>query len=498
MLNEHLKWTDITDFTKGLWSASSSFLMPPDAFQTMQDCYPQAGGGLRAFFKPTQFPTTGLPSDGSYLPQAIINVVYPYTLGFATGYLLIMVKSDLSYLRAYWYHGQDVSATWVLKKTWGPRPVGSFLGSWSWMSTYKPTDAFPRVAVTIVGLGSSATDGDGMWLYRPDNDTWYASQRSGANLSVSGPVIEYQDRLVASYIETINYTDPGGIDFPAANFITVSAGSQQVKAPASLVPFAPSALLVPLTNDYWFGIEGDITDPIIRQMGTTHHPAREHHCVETDHGVIFHEEGKGFYGAQSMGSVYEHLDFQLEPYPAPATALSARHGFADGFGFVFAPGGRVYDSETRAWFTINELTSISPRAEVFHYDSTAQGIFAMKQVSGFDLPRFPVSDQSSARYSSYTVKTAPFHEADGRQVVIREVQVFVKSLNSAASVAVTVNGTTRTASSIGTGQKFLSFLFHERGQYLDVQVVSASNTSGEAPIMEAMRIGVRSDGHQLR
>jgi hypothetical protein len=83
--------------------------------------------------------------------------------------------------------------------------------------------------------------------------------------------------------------------------------------------------------------------------------------------------------------------------------------------------------------------------------------------------------------------------------VVREVEVACRSFNTAATIAVTVGSVTRTSPALGTGSNVVKFGFPaQRGEYLDVQVVANSNTTSEAPMIEAIRVGTRSDSHRLR
>jgi len=111
----------------------------------------------------------------------------------------------------------------------------------------------------------------------------------------------------------------------------------------------------------------------------------------------------------------------------------------------------------------------------------------------------PVEERSSARAESYRIKTAPLQAGSGRQAVIREVEVMVKSFHASSTVAVTINGSTQTSAAIPVGTNVVRFPFNQRGEYLDVQIAPASNASGyEAPVLEQFRVGVRNDGHTVR
>lgn len=102
---------------------------------------------------------------------------------------------------------------------------------------------------------------------------------------------------------------------------------------------------------------------------------------------------------------------------------------------------------------------------------------------------------SDLRESSFTWQSAPLRDPTGRSVEIREVQVYAKSYDANATIAVTVNGVVKTQV-VGDkgipGSDQLSFLFREHAENLDVTLVSTAGTAGnEAPTVQAVRIGWR-------
>src|SRR5258708_3229569 len=69
-VDSHLQRQEIRDFTGGLWTAQDQ-LIPPNGAATMTDCYPVKQGGLRAWFKPVSFPTTGVVNTTNESPRAV-------------------------------------------------------------------------------------------------------------------------------------------------------------------------------------------------------------------------------------------------------------------------------------------------------------------------------------------------------------------------------------------------------------------------------------------
>lgn len=152
-------------------------------------------------------------------------------------------------------------------------------------------------------------------------------------------------------------------------------------------------------------------------------------------------------------------------YVKVSDSLSGYGDWAAGPEFDIAASGR--DTPGRVFFAHTEGAA-----------STVGGYYA------FD---------DSDREGSFTFKTAPLRDPSGRSVEIREVQVYARSYDANATVAITVNGTTKTQTISSPGRQQLTFLFRERGETLDVQLVSTAGapSANEAPTIETVRIGWR-------
>jgi hypothetical protein len=201
---------------------------------------------------------------------------------------------------------------------------------------------------------------------------------------------------------------------------------------------------------------------------------------------------------ENMAASFQRLDDALEPWDA-----DWRQGFGYQNGYLFAPYGRTFDFATGSWFTMSAMVDCpnsfeQPSPGVNGIPTVRSMIFPEYKASGTILT-LPIEERTSARVGSYRIKTAPLQAGNGRQVVIREVELMVKSFHAASTVAVTVDGVTRTSAAIPVGTNVIRIPFKARGEYLDVQVVPASNNAGtEAPVLEKFRVGVRPDGHTVR
>lgn len=496
--NQHLTWTEFRDFTPGLHTADSSFLMPVEAFQVMEDAQPQPGGGLRAFYKAntSYLDTTGIVSA----TNERITWVQPFLE--STGYSYLMFTKHVSTGLLKGYTRAVGASSWTNSKSFTAHGDGFLNGGVHNVTTYWNNNSTLTTPASswFVGTVHNKSDGteDGWYLVYP-NGTW-TRVTAGAALFYGSTIVQYQARMVGSRLNQIWWSDPGSTTEPDAdNYLLLQSGKNDVNdIITSLHPYSPSSLLVSTHGSGWFVIDGDITDPVVREMGKGRHPYYHQKMVTTPTGVIFAEPGKGVFITQSMAADFERLDTQLEMFDM---SLGHGYGFAYHNGLLFAPAGRVLDFETGAWFTLSD----SPDNIIAH-EATPPTVNSVDLSSGVILPQFKASgnivqyelDDTSQRNPRMRVKTAPLQAGNGRQIVIREVEVFTKAFNADSTVTVTVGGVAREFA-VASGADVTRFNFNARGEYLDVEVLLESNNSSiEAPILESFRVGVRGDGHNTR
>jgi len=496
--NDHLTWDEIRDFSGGIYT-SADFLMPASGFQVMQDCYPRGKTGLRAFFKPTTLPTTGIGSTTLERPCAISPLIT------STGIAYLLLTRVLSTGQMKGYHMPVGGSSWTLDKTFTAHTGGTNNGAIATVCTYH--DNTNSINAWIVGVTHNKDDGteDGWWEVTQAG-TW---TRINATQFAGPTQIQYQSRIVGGVLNTLWWTDPGAVATPpAANFLTVQSGNNDVRdIITALIPYSPTSLLVGTVGSGWWVIEGDITDPVVRQMGLDHSMQQVQKCVTTQNGAVFTDPTSGVYMTRNMAATFDRLDPQLAPLVPITNTDSYVTGFGYLGGFLFAPGGRVTNLDDQSgWFTLSAASGSTPVYAFFEQVDISvngvampRGVIAPQYCSGFVLNIYSLDESSGgSRYETYTVKTAPIRNDKGRWMHIREVQVDLDCFGSASTVAVTVNGTTRTSATLPAGTNELSFLFDERARYLDVQVVPNSNTNAvEAPVIEAIRIATRSDAHQI-
>lgn len=466
--------------------------MPPNAAQVMQDCYPQLGGGLRAWFKPTDFSVAGLDVANETVLGISAHAGLPHrTLATeATDYYLVTSHKSTGVLR--WYRRDETNAavtSWSVIRTWA---AGSLTPHEAQHVGYILSGGTRHM---VVSLFAASTD-DGLWSAAYADSVVTSRLTTGA-----GPLAQHQSRLVVSGVSTnganLYFSDAGSFTFPAANVLTVE-GAKSNSLNVLLLAMAPADLYVGKAGAGLHMLQGDLEDPIVRSMGSFQFMGLRQQASYTPAGITFLEPDNGVF-ATASGADYARLDPQLGADAGPSDAptgwnndigqLSYQHHW------LVAPRGFVYDFRTRAWFTSSPIAS-----SFLQYGDTFNNTLLVPTFASgsgsFAIKRYQLLEGEGTRFNTYTWKSAPLRDPGGRQLELREVQVYVRAYDSGSQVAVTVAGTTRTVSGLAAGRHQLSFLFSERSEVLDVQVVpSAGSTSNEAPSVEAVRIGTR--GHHL-
>lgn len=476
-----LTWSEIRDWSPGLWTKEKS-LMPPNASQTMTDCYPVATGGLRAWFQSSSFTTSGIGSTTTEAPRALFA---HNNIGGSSAtdndYYLITYKSADTKIRVYRLNKSNGDTTWSLIKLHAAGLDPGFIST----TAYVLADG-TLYFVYGLGLGAGGTGGDGgVWSVKQSDGTVTQRYVSGSY------VANYQSRLVTNVGANLHYTDPGVWTNLSTNVAPVDVGTGQA-AIMFFQPFSPGDLLVFKEGAPAYLVEGDLFSYTLQQMNGAH-PVRlagPAICVGPN-GVIFRSAFDG---------IYETMDgSQMVPL---SRALSAEEWNSNepmcwlNHLLLSGENQKIMDYDTKAWFKTSDFSSGS--ACIFPLQRSSSFIFTD------NTPTFtiglvePIDGDTSARTASYTWQSAPLRDPSGRQVEIREVQVYAQTFNGATStITVTVNGDARTQACTSVGKAPLQFYFVQRDVELDVTITSASNGAGvEAPLIDTVRIGTRG-GHFL-
>lgn len=486
-VNGHLQWMEIRDFTAGLWNVGDQ-LMPPNAAQTMIDCFPLKTGGLRAWYKPTSFTTTGIDSTTDEIPKALFaheRLINRSGNGTGTDWYLITYAQASTQVKVY---RMDQTAA-------GPPVV------WTKIKTHaaglQPNAPLSTANYVLTNgdrlfcyaLGAAGSGDSGVWSVR------YADQVFTQLLNSQQALISnYQSRLIAAKATSgiIQFSDPGVTTNIGTNTapVDISEGQEFI---TSFATFSPGDLIVFKAGAPIYLVEGDLNNYTVRQMNGS--KIRGIGAVRGPDGVIFLALEDGIYVTPDGSQV-----FPL------SKALKATTGFLN-VPLVFqshwlftGKQGLILDTDTGAWFQTSFVAS-STTTPILRLVQNPGFMYA-DATSPFTLWQFTTVDgdtTASSRAESFTWKSAPLRDPAGRQIEIREINVQARSSNGAtSSIAVTVNGVTQTVACDSSGRGMLTFYFMARREELDVQVVSASNASGvEAPRIEVVRVGSQ-PGHYLQ
>lgn len=485
-VDSHLTWAEVRSFAPGLWTAQDQ-LMPSTAAQQMIDCFAVPSGGLRAWFKPTAFPTTGIVSLTLETPVALFvheGLINRSGSGIGNDYYLITANATDTFTRVY---RMDQTAAgppvvWTLIKTHAAGLVPSFVPTCNYI-----TAAGDRYFCYALGAANGADNG--VWLVK------YSDGSLNHLLSGQQPIVaNYQSRLIVAgsvaggNSSVIQFTDPGTL----ANILTnvapvdISEGLADI---SGFSTFSPGDLIVFKRGAPIYLVEGDLDNYTVRQMNGSKFNGTN--ALRGPQGVIFAVSADGFYETPD-GSVIQPLSKQIAASQVAGPMLWHNH-------YMFTGSGLVYDHDTGTWFSSSFVTSSMVGTRLDLNVSPGPGFFFADKAATFALWTMPVVDgASSARAESYTWKSAPLRDPTGRQIEVRAVEVYARSTNAAtSSITVTVNGVARTIACDSSGRGALTFYFMNRREEVDITITAASNAAGvEAPRVEAIRIGSQG-GHFL-
>lgn len=484
---KHLEWAEITDFAPGIFTAGD-WLMPASAAQTMTDCHPEVGGGLRAFQKPVSFPTTNIN-------QTTNRVIGIYSRG---GIALRAGVGDANDRYVWTY---DSSTTQVKVWRWDETAAVS---QWSLIKTHTASNApNPVIADTFVDAAGVAYVVYTLYQVGADDGIWSIRYSDAAVTKqvasvIPGALAVQDDRIIFGTGSTLRWSDSQSVSsFPAANNLPVQL-SRQGSTILAITPFAPSDLYIGTRFSAWTMVQGDITNPIVRTMSDEYTVGWGQFIVQTSAGLAFIAKDQGII-ASGNGSTFVELSKQIDR--SIWTSPNALNGDVGGgrlghvAPFLVAPHGYIFDFRTKSWFQSSVLNGAKGS---FHSwgDKNTRSLFCATGDIAFNL--WVIDADEQARDTTFTWKGAPLRHQSGRQIRIREVQLYGRTYDTDATLAVTVNGVTRSSGVLGAaGKKQVSFLFDESDEVLDVRVVSTAGSTAEAPSLEVVRIGAR-PGHQLR
>lgn len=509
-VSKHLNWLDITDFSPGLFtepSALKQFSMPQNAAQQMDNCVPIRAGGLRAFFKPTSVSTSGVASIAN---ESVMGIGLRAGIALRSGasgdgtdrYLITFNPNDMK-VRLYRMDGSNGETTWKQKDASYTFTAGTInaVRSAALMPFHDSAGA-DWMLLCIRGGGNSGL--------------WKAAYVAGAGPpagdgvitkmnSATGPLTVNQARIIlgdggAVVPYRLYYGDLGlttGAITTLANFVDI-APYQDGAGLTMLSAMEPSDILIGRESAPWTVLQGDISSAstAVREMGSVHTGAfTEQQVARTPDGIVYIEPGGRIYATD--GRNFTDISWQLDRFYKIDGSLTD-HVDLGQMAFLgqwlFCPQGYVRDWETGSWLRATDLSNASH----FVSDARRQKIWGVNGGASFTMFDYVPFDRQSytgsgvVRYNTYTWRSAPFAQPDGRQTRIREVQVFLDA-SAAGSISITrtnADGTTVTKShSVAVGRTMISTSFPNSGSlYQDITITpSATSSSNEAPIIERVR-----------
>lgn len=503
--NQHLSWVEITDFAPGLWNAND-WLVPAKGWQTMENAYPQEGGGLRAFHAGTAIATTGLTAATK---ERLIGLHARGGIGLRSGaasedvdrYIVTYffdsgaASGSRAQPRVYRMDGTNGESTWTeINKT-----SGSTRWGFSTTNNNAPNKASFRFMHQLAGspdddwvIAVIRYSGPDAGVYRFNYNDLSSAQKgieilflNGAK-SPSGAIAIHQARLLVSNSDTIYFSAPGAAaTSTVTDFLEVDP-SQDLNGISALTPSPPSDLFVLRIGAAPVLVQGELLAQTSQVMAEGLAVGSGQDMSRTPYGYAFMTTKGAVY--LSDGVTFTSISQQLKGVGSFGEFQNTTAGLGDLNyieDFLFAPNGYVYHFPTKSWFTQTVMAGGFHNVERFRrviWGGVEDGVsFSLVEIN-------PVIGATN-RVSSWHAKTAPLRSTDGRRIGIREVQLYVKSYDANATVTVTVNGVANTITCPSTGRQQLSFLFREKDEMLDVDIVSTAGGSAEAPSVEVLRIG---------
>jgi hypothetical protein len=498
-VNSRLQWFDIDDFTAGIWdtdAATNRFAAPPNAFRKMDDYQPMKGGGCAPFVSPTTISMSGGPA-GTEVCTGIFargGLVRPTGVGGTgvEGIDLLMVTIDtVDFKFRVWRRDGTVAApAWSLRHT-----------------TIANTDAVTMVTDFAYFLDSAGAEWYLFTVYGSSLQAIYKMQVSSAvasntgvdgavtqiNNNMGGPLAVSQARILVGDGRTSKlYYGSVGLTTGLSTSTYLNVAPQQAENSIAIISaIEPSDLLIGKEGAPWVTITGDITNTAtaVREMGDEHHQRQDkQQTARVPGGVAFIEgSGRAFV---TDGRNFNDISGQRKPFSAGPGHLIGPGHMAFLNSLMFAPTPRtgymrVYDFDTGAWFDVSQIQG------VFAWADPHDGFMWCAEHLTTTIKYYDVF--SGSPVLTGVLQTVPFADKNGRNVDIREVQLFVDNHGTTEYKVELLDATdatvvTRYKVLVGNRHDVLSFKFpYSKSDYLSVRITPTSTT--QAPTIERLRIG---------
>jgi hypothetical protein len=500
--NRHLNWFEITDFTPGLFGetvvSANQLLMPVNGFARLLNYVPMKQGGVRAFYKIAGTMACTGRTSGSHGSnnEAPVGLLAHAALG-GDNIILITHNSNDHKDRVYLWKGNAGASSWCVA---GSCTAGS-------TDSVQPPDfvffldnnGIQYYVFVMRGVG----DAQGVYsiTYKPDGTTSPSGVTANGYfqrvdtytgpLGINGARILVGDGTIGA---KLRWTDEGELSFSVDNNGIFSPNDEGAGF-RGIVSIQPDSFLVMRGGAPWLQFNGDVgTNGTNRDMADDHGGRGGfQQPVRVPSGIAFIEPGGNIYVTD--GNTFTNISPQLPAFSAQVLGAQASSTVtAPGQltfinGFLFAPDGKVLHWDTMSWFQIDDSTAqTAATSDRLYYTIRTDGT-PVKWIDMFQ-------GDNATRASTGTIQTAPFADKNGRNVEIREIQVFLESYASGATIQCDlVDGddnvvSTRNSDTIGAGRDVVRFLFPSpKAHYLSARFTIAGGGSNEAPTIERIRIG---------
>lgn len=499
-----LQWQDISDFTAGIWDeqgAYNKFAAPSSAFILLTDYQPMKGGGLRPFFGFTALTTPSFTTTesvmGVFARNGLVRTGAGGTGNAASDIVMVTIDTATNFFNIYRLDNTVGAPAWSLR----------FSSASGWA-----TDGHQAVQFALFFdntndnyLMSINVNNGVRGLYVMQVDTTVASN-TGNDGKVTklqayyGPLAVSQQRILigAGNSSTLEYGDVGATSFsaaPASGFIRIDPYKEEA-AIMSINAVAPSDLLIGKEGAPWVEVNGDITSQPPRGVGRDHVPRyAAQQCPQTPGGVAFIESGGRVF--ETDGRTFKPLTNMLGGRPlSRANGMVGPGTMAYFNGYLTIPEAEsatttaVYDYESGALFRMSALNGVFGWADPY-----GGQFYLANNLAGANAIFGTVDILGGSRVTTGVIQTVPYADQNGRNIDIREVQLF-SLIKSACEFKVELLD--ETDSSVVTkyayevaGRQVTKLQFPAtKSDYLSVKITPRMlNGSDEAPTIERLRIG---------
>lgn len=511
---QSLQWVDIDDFTPGLWeetAAYNKFATPVNAFRILDDYMPLKGGGLRPSPLASTISLSGVGASeeifGVFARGGIARTGAGTNALISTDIVLVTFKDSDSKFRIYRLDGTVITPAWSLR----------FTSAACSDNFHTPVQFayFQDTSGVMWYLMSIEVNGAVRGLYSMRLDLTVASNTGNDGLVAKisgdyGPLCISQARVLvgvgggegaggAVAGNTVDYSDVGLTTFSGATHGSLSVTPNRVGSGlASISSVEPSDLLIAKIGAPWVEVNGDIASAgtPVREMGDDHHPrAARQQLPKTPNGVCFIEgSGRVF---ETDGRSFRPLTNQISTRSqswANNMVAAGTLGFLDDR--LFIPGrtgdttGYVFDFQSGSVFrttginpVFNWLDAYNSTMYCANHDPAAQSLVTYRFTGGNLCP-------------TGVIQTVPFADKNGRNIDIREVQMFVLTNASTEFKVELIDETgasvvARYAVVASAKRTMFKVQFPAtKSRYLSVKVTPRTyDGSSEAPTFERIRIG---------